>query len=87
MVKDKKDGHLIGQFGYRMKNNRHFELFCPQESCYFNQVGKLPIQIVDEELYQAPPTLLFGTVDKFAILEANLASKQEASSRGAQFEV
>ena len=68
MVKDKKDGHLIGQFGYRMKNNRHFELFCPQESCYFNQVGKLPIQIVDEELYQAPPTLLFGTVDKFAML-------------------
>ena len=68
LVKDKKDGHLIGQFGYRMKNNRHFELFCPQESCYFNQVGKLPIQIVDQELYQAPPTLLFGTVDKFAML-------------------
>lgn len=68
LVKDKKDGHLIGQFGYRMKNNRHFELFCPQESCYFNQVGKLPIQIVDQELYQAPPALLFGTVDKFAML-------------------
>lgn len=68
LVKDKKDGRLIGQFGYRMEKNRHFELFCPQESCYFNQIGKLPIQIVDEELYQTPPTLLFGTVDKFAML-------------------
>lgn len=68
LVKDKIDGRLVGTFGYRMKSNRHFELFCPQESCYFNQVGKLPIQIVDEELYQTPPTLLFGTVDKFAML-------------------
>ena len=46
----------------------HFELFCPQESCFFNQQGKLPIQIIDEELYACPPTLLFGTVDKFAML-------------------
>lgn len=68
LVKDKVDGRLVGAFGYRMKNNRHFELFCPQESCFYNQVGKLPIQIVDDELYQAPPTLLFGTVDKFAML-------------------
>lgn len=68
LVKDKVGGKLVGTFGYRMKNNRHFELFCPQESCFYNQVGKLPIQIVDDELYQAPPTLLFGTVDKFAML-------------------
>ncbi len=68
LVKDKVDGRLVGAFGYRMKNNRHFELFCPQESCFYNQVGRLPIQIVDDELYQAPPTLLFGTVDKFAML-------------------
>jgi superfamily II DNA or RNA helicase len=51
-----------------MRNNRHFELFCPQESCFFNEVGTLPVQIVDEELYAHPPTLLFGTVDKFAML-------------------
>ena len=68
LVKDKVNGRLVGAFGYRMKNNRHFELFCPQESCFYNHVGKLPIQIVDDELYSAPPTLLFGTVDKFAML-------------------
>lgn len=28
----------------------------------------MPIQIIDDELYEKPPTLLFGTVDKFAML-------------------
>lgn len=71
MVQD-RDGHKkIGEWGYRMKNNSHFELLCPQEACFFNERGKLPIQIVDEELYLNPPTLLFGTVDKFAMLPWN----------------
>lgn len=68
LVKDRVDKKVKGVFAYRMKNNRHFEMYCPQESCFFNSVGKLPIQIVDEELYANPPTLLFGTVDKFAML-------------------
>lgn len=68
LVKDRDGTKMIGTFGYRMRNNRHFELFCPQESCFFNQQGKLPIQIIDEELYASPPTLLFGTVDKFAMI-------------------
>ncbi len=71
LVKDRVDKKKIGMFGYRMRNNSHFELFCPQESCFFNQEGKLPIQVVDEELYSEPPTLLFGTVDKFAMLPWN----------------
>lgn len=68
LVKDTVGNRLIGEFGYEMRNNRHFQLFCTQESCYFNQTGSLPVQIVDEELYTNPPTLLFGTVDKFAML-------------------
>ena len=68
MVKDVIGNRLIGEFGYEMKDNRHFRLCCPQESCFFNQSGSLPVQIVDEELYLNPPTLLFGTVDKFAML-------------------
>lgn len=68
MVKDRIGDRMIGTFGYRMRNNRHFELFCPQESCHFNQRGTLPIQIIDDELYDNPPTLLFGTVDKFAMI-------------------
>ncbi len=68
LVKDRVDKKIKGTFGYRMRNNSHFEIFCPQESCFFNREPSLPIQVVDEELYIKPPTLLFGTVDKFAML-------------------
>ena len=73
LVKEKVDGKnkLKGTFGYAMKNNKHFELHCPQEECFFNWEERLPIQVVDEELYDNPPTLLFGTVDKFAMLPWN----------------
>lgn len=57
---------IVGGWGYRMKDKRHFEMNCTQDNCEFNTT--LPIQIVDEELYENPPTLLFGTVDKFAML-------------------
>lgn len=71
LVQDVVDHRKKGAFGYRLSNNRHFELYCPQESCFFNLEGSLPIQVVDEELYKNPPTLLFGTVDKFAMLPWN----------------
>ncbi len=67
MVKDTDGRKMIGDFGYRMKTGGHFELFCPQDDCFFG-IGGLPVQVVDEELYRNPPTLLFGTVDKFAML-------------------
>ena len=47
-------------------SGNHFYMFCPHEDCDFTK--RLPIQIIDEELYAAPPTLLFGTVDKFAMM-------------------
>lgn len=65
MVKDDKGGRLVGQWGYAM-NGKHFYMFCPHEDCDFTK--RLPIQIIDEELYSNPPTLLFGTVDKFAMM-------------------
>lgn len=67
MVKDvSPEGKVIGEWGYRLRNNKHFYLCCPQDDCDYSL--KLPIQVVDEELYASPPTLLFGTVDKFAML-------------------
>lgn len=68
MVKDidQSTGKPVGDWGYRLKNNRNLYLCCTQEGCLYN--GRLPIQVVDEELYSNPPTLLFGTVDKFAML-------------------
>lgn len=68
LVKEVAGGKLKGEWGYRMRNGAHFELFCPNESCFFGNEPSLPIQVVDEELYDNPPSLLFGTVDKFALL-------------------
>jgi hypothetical protein len=66
LVKDDKNKKLIGKWGYNMRDNKHFYMFCPHDNCDFTR--KLPIQIIDDELYRDPPTLLFGTVDKFAML-------------------
>jgi len=60
------NGKEVGDWGYKMKNGKSFYLECTQDKCRFRT--ELPIQIVDEELYKNPPTLLFGTVDKFAML-------------------
>lgn len=66
MVQDLKDGKIIGKWGYKFRNKKFFYLSCTQEGCEYEK--ELPIQIIDEELYKNPPTLLFGTVDKFAMM-------------------
>jgi hypothetical protein len=43
-----------------------FKIYCLNPNCAFHK--RIPIQVVDEVLYKQPPTLLFGTVDKFAML-------------------
>lgn len=58
------NGKLEGLWGYDY--NKKKIIFCPEFQCEFSK--KLPIQVVDEEMYKNPPTLLFGTVDKFAAL-------------------
>ena len=42
------------------------EVFCPNIDCTFHD--SLPISFIDEYLYNNPPTMLLGTVDKFAML-------------------
>jgi len=67
LIKGHSDKKEVGKWGYAMHKKR-FELRCTNENCFFDLEGKLPIQIVDEELYTEPPTLLFATVDKFAMM-------------------
>ena len=38
---------------------------CPEKGCDFHG-SELPIKVIDEDIYDAPPTMLVGTVDKFA---------------------
>lgn len=69
LIKSVKNRQLVGKWGYALRNNKHFYLHCTHEDCPFEK--RLPIQIIDEELYKSPPTLLFGTVDKFAMIPWN----------------
>ena len=48
----------------------HFRFHCTAEGCAFgaSDDATLPCNIVDDALYQSPPTLLLATVDKFARL-------------------
>ncbi|MYD45473.1 MAG: hypothetical protein F4W92_03900 [Gammaproteobacteria bacterium] len=41
---------------------------CEEPNCEFNSDSGLPISVIDEHIYNEPPTLLIGTVDKFAML-------------------
>lgn len=41
-------------------------VMCLNKNCAFH--GEIPLQVIDEMLYKKPPTLLFATVDKFAML-------------------
>ena len=48
-----------------------FHFFCRNGDCEFgakNNAKPLPCNVVDDALYDAPPTLLIGTIDKFARL-------------------
>ncbi len=51
--------------GYKATDNA-FSTNCLNSNCAFS--AELPIYFVDDKIYQDPPTLLFATVDKFAML-------------------
>ncbi len=60
--KDRKPDNFYGF----QATETSFKFFCPSSSCKFHT--KLPLNIVDDHLYKNPPTLLVGTIDKFARL-------------------
>jgi hypothetical protein len=43
-------------------------LKCPNSLCEFSDSDGLPVEVIDERIYEKPVTLLIGTVDKFATL-------------------
>lgn len=64
-----KNEHDNWVYGFKLEGkgkNTEFKIKCNNKKCHFHK--ELPIQVVDEMLYDKPPTLLFGTVDKFAML-------------------
>lgn len=75
LEKVKENGKLRGDWGYSFTAKEH-RIFCTETKCPFSRRKQLPIEIIDEFIYENPPTLLFGTVDKFAMI----TWKGEASS-------
>lgn len=68
-----KTGSTAETPGYEIssdkKHKKHVIFKCSNEDCDFANEGfTLPLNLFDDEIYQNPPTLLFGTVDKFAML-------------------
>lgn len=68
LTKENKKYEESKGMGYHITGGRKskFIFHCTNEKCYYSD--ELPIQVVDECLYKEPPTLLFSTVDKFAML-------------------
>ncbi|MCF6183106.1 MAG: hypothetical protein L3J56_00525, partial [Bacteroidales bacterium] len=48
----------------------HGRAKCLNDDCHFSDLNgnEIPVYVVDDFLYKNPPTLLFATVDKFAML-------------------
>jgi hypothetical protein len=56
-----------GSWGYGIHEDiDKFYFYCPQHACHFH--ASIPVCVIDEDLYSQPPTLLIGTVDKFAMM-------------------
>lgn len=54
------------RYGFREQSGR-VVVYCPRVECAFHDA--IPLSVVDDDLYENPPTFLLGTVDKFARLQ------------------
>ena len=49
--------------------DKYLAFVCPNGTCDFgSKENSLPLEVVDDEIYFNPPSLLLGTVDKFATI-------------------
>ena len=63
--KTNKSGKTIWTYGFK-ESRKDLIITCNNPKCTCSE--RIPVQVIDELLYENPPTLLFGTVDKFAML-------------------
>ncbi|WP_248616822.1 helicase-related protein [Paraoerskovia marina] len=70
-------GTQMGPYGKASKNGQKIAGYvqqgkqvvfeCADEDCYYAD-RPMPVQVVDADIYANPPSILIGTVDKFAML-------------------
>lgn len=54
-------------FGYE-EVRRKVVFRCPDRTCRFGGRESLPVHVVDEDIYDVRPSIVIGTVDKFAMM-------------------
>ncbi|MBF1446949.1 MAG: helicase [Prevotella nigrescens] len=60
----------------------HFSFGCSNKKCTYGKRNYLPVRLCDDHVYDEPPTLLFGTVDKFVQLSRRVNTRDvSADSR------
>ncbi len=62
-----KDKHKVKGLHKEDGNNANIKFRCENQHCEFYEKD-LPLFVIDEIIYEKAPTLLLGTVDKFAML-------------------
>ena len=71
-----QNGRRTEARGYRkLRRPTRVRLVCDDADCAFSEGEGLPLQVIDEAIYDEPPTLVIGTVDKFAMLPWRPASR------------
>lgn len=64
--------HEDNSIGYRTWgieiSNQKLLYRCVNENCVFSIDNGLPVNTIDQQIYADPPSILMGTVDKFAML-------------------
>ena len=70
MIKGTKKDEIKGYKSRKVGNHETVVFKCDNDNkCDFSHEDfRLPLIVIDEDIYDNPPTLLIGTVDKFAML-------------------
>ena len=65
-------GSGLRVFGYKRQKRSgrddRVQFKCDDPQCDFSTEQGLPLEVVDDAIYEQPPTLVIGTVDKFAMM-------------------
>lgn len=62
--------------GYEQVGTNKVVFRCPDPSCRFGGRRMLPIHVVDEDIYDVRPSIVIGTVDKFAMMAWRPAARR-----------
>lgn len=56
------------------------QFFCENRNCTFGRKA-VPVELCDESIYENPPSLLFGTVDKFAAIAHKVSTSNNEKAK------